>query len=142
MGDAKRRQQLDPTFGVPIVFELTVHPAQLEEEILAVPFQVKRRSTALETLQAAQATAIAIVGQLATGAEDWEVDVQQSLGQDAREMLADVRSDCPESLWAGLHCPDGDTWYFASDKDALPESVAIASDWHEFKAGDVVRRAA
>lgn len=143
MGDAKRRRSLDPTYGQPIIYTLKIHPAQQQDELLEIPFRVARRVTPLATLQAAQAVAIAILGYLVTGGDDWKRDVRIALGEEATASLQEVRGDLSQSAWAGLHTPGGDCWFFETDRGAMPSDVEIpqGADWQAFHPGETIRRA-
>lgn len=143
MGDAKRRKALDPLYGQPIAcYGLIIHPFQSKEEIFEIPFTVDRRNKWISTLQAAQATAIAIMGQLTSDEPAaWAVDVEEAIGREGREMIDELRAEVPGFVWGRLLCPGGEEFIFSNHKGALPEDVVPPCDWYELNPGESIHHA-
>jgi hypothetical protein len=105
MGEAKRRKQLDPSYGQPAVFRLQIYDKQ--GEIAYVPFSVDRMAKQRYTDRRAQANAVLIFSVLQEpDLLESKQNLVKSMGEEMLAPLVELASTLPDRFWARLFTDD------------------------------------
>jgi hypothetical protein len=136
MGEAKRRQQLDPTFARSPQYVLVLHnPRHVLAEI---PFTVKRQATGYKSDQRALANAVVIFSFLQEPElEENRENLRRCMSDEAIEALSSLLPDLESRFWARVLNGEGETLGDFSTHNDLIEDV-VGQIW----AKDVMRKAA